>query len=460
MRSVAHRAATATSSRAFLSLLLTTTRRCSSTSTSAATPPSHPVNASTTAVANRAEIAAAVAAAAPKTTPRGNTTVEQLTGAVEARRRTVHRATDAERAGYEAMPDVLGGEEAKWWPIQEEMRNSMMFTQGYDMTVRRKDGLNTVEMKELPHPDKPEELSFATENFLNREAAGVHMIDEVYDEVKRLDPPSTFDPAIDEIDDDGFQDQNVVIDVLKAVDEDKRRLEAFGNPVTMEEQVDALLQPQRTTDESVAQRQEFNGFSHWGLLHAAHMLLDENQDVKKAHEFVNRYLRDLDLFRKWLEHPKVRAHIQKKFGVDMKGKFDPTMALTMSLYTRSKIQVYQDDPAAALKSLVGAMSALTEGGLNLKLDRHRKVYGALLIARGMVYTKLKSYERGVDDLTRAMAFVNANRSPTLYQLRAEALEGLGRIEEARQDEESAAMMWEEAEVVRPGLAAEPQKFVI
>jgi hypothetical protein len=416
-------------------------------------------SSSSSTIATRAEVAAAVAAAAPKTTPRGNTTVDQLTGAVEQRRRTVQRATDAQRAGFESVPDILGGEEAKWWPTLHE-GHSAMFKHGHDVTIRKKDALNVVELKELPHPDKPEMLSYAKESMISEEAAGLLMMDEVYDETKRLVAPSTFDPAIDEIDDEGFQDQHVVLDVLKAVDEDKKRLEAFGNPVTIEAQVDSLLQPQRETQESAAQRQEFNGFTHWGLLHAAHMLLDENQDFKKAHEFINRYLRDLDMFKKWLEHPKVVAHMQKKFGVDVRGKFDPVMALTLSLYTRSKIQVYQDDPAGALKSLVGAMSALTEGGLNLKLDRHKKMYGALLIARGMVYTKLKSFERADDDLTRALSFVNAARSPTLYQLRAEAREGLGRIEEARQDEEMAAMMWEEADIVRPGLAAEPQKFVI
>lgn len=327
-----------------------------------------------------------------------------------------------------------------------------------DKNAKRRDGLNVREIKEVPHQDKPEMQSFGEENFMTNTSQFM-MVDEVYDETKRLVPPSTFDPAIDEIDDEGFHDQNVMVDVLKAVEDDKRRLEAFGNPVSVDDQMDYLLQPQRQSQESVAQRQEFNGFVHWGLLHAANMLLDENQDFKKSHEFVNRYMRDLDLFKKWLKHPKVVGHLEKKFGVDVSNKFDGVMALTMSLYTRSKIQVYEDDPGGALKSLTGAMATMTEGG-NLKLERHRKAYGAVLVARGMVYCKLKSYERADDDLTRALAFVNPNRSATLYQLRAEAREGLGKIEEARQDEETAAMIWEEADVVRPGLAAEPKKFVI
>ncbi|EPY39821.1 hypothetical protein AGDE_04107 [Angomonas deanei] len=249
-----------------------------------------------------------------------------------------------------------------------------------------------------------------------------------------------------------------MFDIEKALQEDKKRLEAFGNPMLVEDQVDALLAPQRDGQENIQQRQEFNGFVHWGLLHGAHMVLEENQDTKRAHEFVNRYMRDVDLFQKWLEHPKVRAHIKKKFGIDMGAKFDKLMALTLSLYTRSKIQVYEDDPAGALKSLTACTNLISEGG-NLKLERHRKALGAILVARGMVYTKLKSFARAEDDLTRALAFVKANRSPTLYQLRAEAREGLGKIEEARQDEERAAEIWENAETVTGAMDGVARKFV-
>ncbi|EPY33695.1 hypothetical protein STCU_02071 [Strigomonas culicis] len=284
------------------------------------------------------------------------------------------------------------------------------------------------------------------------------MADETFDETRRFLPPPSFDPAIDDIDGDGFTDARVMLDIQKALDEDKKRLEAFGNPMLVEDQVDYLLAPQREGEENLQQRQEFNGFVHWGLLHGAHMVLEENQETKRAHEFVNRYMRDVDLFQKWLEHPKVRAHIQKKFSIDMSAKFDKLMALTMAMYTRSKIQVYEDDPAGALKSLTACTNMIAEGA-DLKLERHRKALGAVLVARGMVYTKLKSFERADDDLTRALAFVKADRSATLFQLRAEAREGLGRIDEARADEERAAEIWEKAEVVAAGMDGPPRKFV-
>jgi tetratricopeptide (TPR) repeat protein len=188
------------------------------------------------------------------------------------------------------------------------------------------------------------------------------------------------------------------------------------------------------------------------------MVLEENHDCKKAHEMVNRYMRDIDLFQTWLKHPKVAEHIKRKFGVDISTKYDRLMALTMSMYTRAKIQVYEDDPGGALKSLTTCMAFFQEGG---KLDhpRHRKLMGAVLVARGMVYCKLKSFERAEDDLTRALSFVNPNRSPTLFQLRAEAREALGRLEEARMDEEMAAQIWEKGDVVRYGPDGQPLKFV-
>ncbi|KEG07733.1 hypothetical protein DQ04_08951010 [Trypanosoma grayi] len=165
------------------------------------------------------------------------------------------------------------------------------------------------------------------------------------------------------------------------------------------------------------------------------------------------------MFQKWLEHPKVRAHIQKKFGVDMDAKFDKLMALVMAMYARSKIQVYEDDPGGALKSLTACMSFINEGA-DLQKERHRKAVGAVLAARGMVYCKLKSYERSEDDLTRALSFVNQKRCATLFQLRAEAREALGRIEDARRDEERAAEIWENAEVILPGMEGKPYKFVV
>lgn len=409
------------------------------------------------AVVTGARQASSNSTAVSPPTPSANTTTASLTSEVEKRRRSVQRATDAEREGAEPM-DQPSNEEERWWPAVNENWTGHMFGGAVDKNRKRKDGMWVPELKHVPSQDKPEQLSFADTNFLGK-AGQFYMTDEVYDETKRMVPPSTFDPALDEIDDEGFNDASVMMEVQRAVDEDRKRLEAFGNPVSVDDQVDYLLQPQREGQENTAQRQEFNGFVHWGLLHAAHMMLEENQDFKKSHEFVNRYMRDVDLFTKWLKHPKVVAHLEKKFGIDVSTKYDKLMGLTMAMYTRSKIQVFEDDAAGALKSLTGAMSFISEGA-DLKLERHRKAYGSILVARGMVYCKLKSFERSEDDLTRALSFVNPKRCATLYQLRAEAREALGKIEEARHDEELAAMIWEEADVVRPGLLGEPKKFVI
>lgn len=379
----------------------------------------------------------------------------------ERRRQTVQRATDDQRAGQEPFDSpeaALPGrtERERWWPKENQNWSGRMFASPFDKNKPKPDGMYVPELKEVMSPEKPLELSYEADNFFIN--SDWHMADETFDETRRFMPPPSFDPAVDEIDDDGFTDGKVMIDIQKALDEDKKRLEAFGNPMLVEDQIDYLLAPQRDGQENIQQRQEFNGFVHWGLLHGAHMILEENQDVKRAHEFVNRYLRDVDLFEKWLEHPKVRAHIQKKFGVDMGAKFDKLMGLTMAMYTRSKIQVYEDDPAGALKSLTACMSFISEGA-NLKLERHRKALGAVLVARGMVYCKLQSFERADDDLTRALAFIKADRSATLFQLRAEAREALGRIDEARQDEERAAEIWEKAEVIAPGLDGTARKFV-
>ncbi|ORC86897.1 uncharacterized protein TM35_000251930 [Trypanosoma theileri] len=377
--------------------------------------------------------------------------------AVEKRRRTQQRATDAERRGEETIKSSAVSEMERWWPEENQNWTGHMFASSLDKNKKKFDGMFVPELKEVQSQDKPLELSYEEDTFFIN--PDFHMADEVFDETRRFVPPPSFDPSIDEIDDDGFVDGQVMHDIQKAVDEDKRRLEAFGNPLLVEDQVDYLLEPQREGQENMQQRQEFNGFVHWGLLHGAHMILEENHDYKKAHEFVNRYMRDIDLFQKWLEHPKVRAHIQKKFGIDMHAKFDKLMALVMAMYARSKIQVYEDDPAGALKSLTACMGFITEGA-DLKKERHRKAIGAVLAARGMVYCKLKSFERAEDDLTRALKFVNQKRCATLYQLRAEALEAMGRIEEARLDEERAAEIWENAEVISPGMDGKPYKFVL
>ena len=78
----------------------------------------------------------------------------------------------------------------------------------------------------------------------------------------------------------------------------------------------------------------------------------------------------------------------------------------------------------------------------------------------MIYCKLKSYDRADDDLTRCMGFLDVTKSATIFQLRAEAREALGRLEEARQDEEHAATIWENAEVVRAGMEGKPKKFLV
>ncbi|KPI87598.1 hypothetical protein ABL78_3307 [Leptomonas seymouri] len=377
----------------------------------------------------------------------------------ELRRRMVQRATAEQRAGVEPLPrrsaDTVS-ERERWWPDENQGWSGQMFASPFDKNKKKTEGMLVPELKEVFSPEKPLELSYEGDNFFIH--ADFHMADETFEETRRFVPPPSFDPAVDEIDGDGFTDSKVMFDIQAALDEDKKRLEAFGNPMTVEDQVDYLLAPQRDGQENIQQRQEFNGFVHWGLLHGAHMVLEENQETKRAHEFVNRYMRDIDLFEKWLEHPKVRAHIQKKFGIDMSAKFDKLMALTMAMYTRSKIQVYEDDPAGALKSLTACMSFISEGA-DLAKERHRKALGAVLVARGMLYCKLKSYERADDDLTRALSFVKANRSATLFQLRAEAREALGHIDEARADEERAAQIWEDAEVIAPGMDGAPRKFV-
>ena len=87
----------------------------------------------------------------------------------------------------------------------------------------------------------------------------------------------------------------------------------------------------------------------------------------------------------------------------------------------------------------------------MKNHRHRKAMGVVLAARGFVYMSLESPERSVEDLTQCLVYLPAQRCATVYQLRAEVLERLGKLEEARRDEEKAAEIMENAEVVHPGM---------
>lgn len=41
------------------------------------------------------------------------------------------------------------------------------------------------------------------------------MVDETFEEMQRFVPPPSFDPAVDEIDDDGFTDGKVIFDIQK-----------------------------------------------------------------------------------------------------------------------------------------------------------------------------------------------------------------------------------------------------
>ncbi len=186
--------------------------------------------------------------------------------------------------------------------------------------------------------------------------------------------------------------------------------------------------------------------------------MEQEKDIKRAHTFVSRYLRDIDLFQQWLKHPKIVKHMKRKFNIDISNKFDKLMAITLALYVRAKLQCAENDFAGALKSLVGAAGMINEGG-NLSLDRHKKALGAILAARGMVYLQLKSWERAEDDLTRCIPFLPTTRCATIYQMRAEAREQLGKLLEAREDELKAADIWEEGDTIHPGIDHPPVKFV-
>uniref|UniRef100_A0A0A9X548 RNA polymerase II-associated protein 3 n=1 Tax=Lygus hesperus TaxID=30085 RepID=A0A0A9X548_LYGHE len=121
--------------------------------------------------------------------------------------------------------------------------------------------------------------------------------------------------------------------------------------------------------------------------------------------------------------------------------FDKHMSLVMAMYMLGKIAVYADDVNGALVNFNNAVMLIHERG-DLTIERHRRALGYCLLARGMVYCKLKSFERAEEDLTGAAAVLPSHKFPVIYELRAEAREQLGRIDAAREDEEKAAELWE------------------
>lgn len=332
-----------------------------------------------------------------------------------------------------------------------------MRAQTFDATKKTFDGMLVPEVKAVPNPKEPEKLTFADDQFFT--APERFLMDTAFDEEKRMLPAPSFDPAIDDIEEQEFMDMNVARDVLEAAESDKKRLQLLGNPMTAEDQIDYLMQPQREGQEVKRQREEFNGFLHWGLLHAANTALDQDQDPKKAHQFINRYMRDIDLFTQWLKHPRVIKHFQKKFNIDVSQRYNKLLGMTMAMYLRSRVQCHEGDYSGALKSLVAGAGMLNDSG-DLKDERQRKALGAILSARGMVYLKLRSPERAEHDLTKSMQYLPMNRCATLFQLRADAREQLGKIDEAREDEERAADIWEKGEVLSPGLDSPQVKWVL
>ena len=386
--------------------------------------------------------------------------------------------TDMERKAYEAAKSDLPspsprseGPEAptdppvrrtedeteKWWPVDNKWTGRVR-RDYYSPSKPLTEGMMVPDIKQVPDQGKPEEISFAGDTFFA--APQMMMNDGINEREKFLAPASTFDPALDDIEETEFmQDTRIAKDIQEAAHADKKRLEAFGNPITVEDQLDYLMTPSREGQEVQQQRDEFNGFLHWGLLYAATIAVDQEQDFKKAHQFVNRYLRDMDLFAQWLKHPKVVAHMQKKFNFDVAEKFDKLLAVALSLFVRSKIQALEGDHTGALKSLVGAAGMIHEGG-KLEDPRHRKVLGAVLSCRGMVYAQLKSYERAEDDLTRSLSYLPAERCASVFQVRAECREAMGKLDDARDDEEHAADIWEKAETLHPGMDHPPVKWVI
>jgi tetratricopeptide (TPR) repeat protein len=370
--------------------------------------------------------------------------------------RHVSSVAGARSEDYERAHDPAADEETRWWPIDTKL-SGRMYRRAFDPTKKPFQAMLVPEVKEVPTQGASQFVAHADdESFFT--APEIFLTGDVFSEEKRFLPPPSFDPAFDDIEEQEFNDGDTMKEVFNAAHEDKKRLEAFGNPLSAEDQIDLLLAPQREGQEIRAQREDFNGFVHWGLLKAADISMEQEKDYKRSHTFVSRYLRDVDLFQQWLKHPKVVKHIKRKFNIDISNKFDKLMAITMALFVRSKIQSYEGDFSAALKSLVGAAGMINEGG-NLSIERHRRALGAILAARGMVYLQLKSWERAEDDLTRCLPFLPSERFATIYQLRAEAREQQGKILEAREDELKAADIWEEGETIHPGLDHPPVKFV-
>jgi tetratricopeptide (TPR) repeat protein len=357
---------------------------------------------------------------------------------------------------YERAHDEALDEETRWWPVDTKM-SGRMFRRALDPSKKTYEGMLVPEVKEVPTQGQSAFANHAAdETFFTAPEVMLH--GDVFDEEKRFLPPPSFDPAFDDIEEQEFGDIDTMKEVLNAAHEDKKRLEAFGNPLSAEDQIDMMLMPQREGQDVKQQRDDFNGFVHWGLLQASDIAIEQEKDFKRAHTFVSRYLRDIDLFQQWLKHPKVVKHIKRKFNIDVSNKYDKLMGISMALFTRSKIQCAESDFPGALKSLVAAAGVINEGG-NLSIERHKRALGSILAARGMVYLQLKSWERAEDDLTRCMPFLPSTRCATIYQMRAEAREQQGKILEAREDELHAAGIWEEGEVVHPGIDRPPVKFV-
>jgi tetratricopeptide (TPR) repeat protein len=346
----------------------------------------------------------------------------------------------------------------RWWPVDDRWGTSGVRRALYDPHMKSYDGMLVPELTQVPDPAQPEQISIKNETFFKDPEA--MLLGATLEQERRMLPPPTFDPAIDDVEESEWADATTLKEIMSAAEKDRERLEAFGNPMLAEDQVDGLMQPHRKSQEGMQQRQEFNGFLHWGLLKAADVALDQEADTKKAHSFVNRYLRDMDLFQQWLRHPKVVAHMRAKYRMDPGEKFDKLMAIAMALYVRSKIQCMEGDLGGALKSLVAASGMLHEGGgAKLALPRYKRALGGVLMARSAVYLKLGSPARAEDDATRALTIVPKQRCASLYQIRADAREQLGKLAEAREDEEIAADIWEHAETLHPGMGGAPVKYV-
>eukprot|EP00759_Apiculatamorpha_spiralis_P039202 PhF_6_TR38096/c0_g1_i1/m.56833 len=348
--------------------------------------------------------------------------------------------------------------ESRWWPLDDKWSGRQR-RDLYDPEKRYTwEGTLVPEVKKVPTNNPDEFTETLGDDWFFHKSNPMLYAEQLPHEQNFL-PPPPFNPELDDLEEREANSPEIMKDIVKAADEDKRRMIELGNPITAQDALDAFLMPSRETPELQQQRDEFNGFIHWGMLHAANVAL-RNNDMKMAHQLVNRYVRDLDLFAKWMEHEKVRRHMLQKFKFDTKGKLDKLMANVMAMYMRSKVQVFESDFSGALRSLIAGIGMLRDSGDVTNNPRHRKAMGILLGSRGFVFLKLDSPDRALEDLNNCMPLVPANRAVTLYQLRAEALERLGRIEEARKDEERAAEIVENAEVVYAGLDQPPQKWIM